>query len=55
MKGILPILFLIFITLKLTGAVPDMSWWMVFTPVIAEVVIIAAVLVGFIAAYSWKR
>lgn len=57
MRGILPILGLIFVTLKLCGLI-DWSWWWVLSPFLAVVAIVAAVVVAniiFLPQGHWWR
>lgn len=46
--GILPILGLIFITLKLAGPIAHWSWWLVLSPFFLAVIVIIGVLLGAI-------
>lgn len=52
--GLLPILFLIFLTLKLMGYI-DWSWWLVFLPLVANVMIILGYFLYFVFKEAFKK
>jgi hypothetical protein len=49
-SGILTILFVVFVTLKLTGNI-DWSWWWVTSPLWLPVVILFITIIGVIMFY----
>lgn len=47
MNGLLPILFLIFLTLKLMGYI-DWSWWWISSPLMASVILVFGYFMYFV-------
>jgi hypothetical protein len=46
---LLPVVTIILVIAKLTGPLASWSWWLVFSPVIAQVVIFVVLVLAFIA------
>ena len=51
--GILGVLQIIFIVLKLCGVI-DWSWWLVFIPTFAEILLYASIYVYFTIKYRYS-
>ena len=51
--GILGVLQIIFIVLKLCGVI-DWSWWLVFTPTFAEILLYASIYAYFTIKYRYN-